>query len=143
MLSRDDRDLMINCYGPSLRPFSWDWFATLTFRGFPSALVAKRRVDRWIAEMKQEVGGPKFRWMRVTKGGGGPDKVLFHVLIGGIRKQHVHWPDRWEAKGQDRAGVAAVESCDPKFSGFYYLLKSVGPRRKFDDIDVRLPDDAK
>ena len=141
MLSRDDKDWMINYYGPSLRPFSWDWLFTLTVSGCRSAKVANRRFDRWITEMEQEVGGPKFRWLRVLKVAADQDEVHFHVLIGGIRKQHVHRPGRWKTKWQDIAGFAVVESCDPKMGGFYYLLKSVGRKLDFDDIDLRLPDD--
>jgi hypothetical protein len=141
MLTRKKKEL-IEAHAEWLSRYGWNWFGTLTFPGHPSAQKARKKFDQWISAIKKEVGGRNFRYAAAMEFGAYKDNAHFHVLVGGIRKEHKRWPSRWAARWQDIAGYAAFGDFDPKRGGIRYLLKSLWPDGDFELI-ISLPNVGK
>ncbi len=125
----------IDVHADWLSRFTWDWFGTLTFPGYPSATTAKRKFNHWIRELRREIGGEKFRYASVIERGANKDNVHFHVLIGGIKRRHKGTPYVWKQRWQEIAGLAVLSTYEANRGGMRYLLKSLLPDR---DIDLEI-----
>jgi hypothetical protein len=129
------REELIEAYAEFLNRFDWDWFVTLTFRGFPSASKANRVFAQFIYELKKSAGGWDFRWFRVTEKGRFGGGLHFHSLIGGLKSaaQRTRWKCRWE----QIAGDARIEPYDPDEDGIYYILKTLNTGGDYEfDMDL-------
>jgi hypothetical protein len=116
--------------------YSWNWFGTLTFRGYPPVTKAKRLFDLWITEIEETYGTKDFRWVRVTEYGAEKINVHFHILVGGL---HLRPACRFKAmfRWQELAGEANITSFIGHRNGVSYMLKTHRPGRDF-EIDFRL-----
>jgi hypothetical protein len=117
---------------------SWDWFATLTSRGYPSRTQVLRRFNRWITELEKEQGTDQFKFVRVIETGACRNNVHIHLLVGGLKKQAQLFPGEWRDRWEEISGRAAIVRYDPERAGVFYMLKMLDPARDF-DIDLRLP----
>jgi hypothetical protein len=129
------RDDLIGAYESWLSEHRWGLFATLTFRGFPSAAKADRIFRQWISEMRLQDGRSDFRWVRVTERGACGDNLHFHVLIGGLHDGS-KWP--WLLRWDELAGNADIFYYRHHAAGIRYMLKEVHPDRDF-EIEIELP----
>jgi hypothetical protein len=130
-----NREVLIEGYASWLSQFSWNWFATLTFRGYPPTSKANRLFDQWIREVEQNDGGNGFRWVKVAERGANGDNLHFHILVGGLRTgRALPWVSRWNGI----AGEAQIESFNPDKNALRYMLKGIDPDEDF-DIDIHLP----
>ena len=126
----DNRRELVESYAEFLMAFDWEWFGTMTFRGYSGSSKAKRLFEKWINELQEKAGGPEFRWFRVTEKGQSGTNNHFHVLIGGLepKNQRARWARRWEVI----AGPARIEPYDPDQDGIYYMLKTLKVGHDFD-----------
>jgi hypothetical protein len=128
MISRRE---LIEAYGAWLQEWRWDFFGTLTFRGYPPASRAERIFAEWVAALEKLAGTRSFRYVRVTERGADDANLHFHVLVGGIKDQDRHFPFKWAERWRQLAGQAVVQRFDPNQGGVYYLLKTLLPDRDF------------
>jgi hypothetical protein len=127
---------LIESYHEWLSGFKWNWFGTLTFRGFPPVGKARRCFDSWINELEHKYGQNDFRWFRVTERGITGSNIHFHVLIGGLRLcsgSRYLAMSRW----QQLAGEANITSFVPHKNGIFYILKTLQPAKDV-EIDFHL-----
>jgi hypothetical protein len=133
------REQLIEEYADWFSEYSWNWFGTVTFPGYPSRTIAIRKFDEWIAEIKRRDGTKSFRYVRVLERGAYEDNIHFHFLIGGLERR-ANWY-QWRCRWQETNGAAVISNYDPKRGGIRYLLKSLLPDRDL-DITIRLPQKA-
>jgi len=132
------KDQLIGAYAGWLEERTWNWFCTLTFRGFPSVKKADDLFRIWISEVRQKVGTAAFRWVRVTERGANQDNVHFHALVGGLRDA-TKWD--WVLRWDDLAGTADIFYYRPNAGGIEYMLKTAEPNRDFEiEFEFPLPD---
>lgn len=126
----DKRRELIEAYWEFLAHFCWQWFVTLTFRGYAGSSRAKRLFDKWMHELQVKAGGPEFRWFRVMEKGETKRNIHFHVLIGGLAKatEQARWAHRWNAL----AGDARIDAYDPERHAIFYMLKELELDQDFD-----------
>ena len=129
------KDQLIGAYAGWLEERTWNWFCTLTFRGFPSAKRADRLFRSWISEVRQEVGATTFRWVRVTERGANQDNLHFHVLVGGLRDA-TKWD--WVLRWDEIAGDCLIAYYVPRRGAVRYMLKEAEPGCNF-DIEIQMP----
>jgi hypothetical protein len=121
-------------YAAWFSEYHWRWFTTLKITsGRPSRRRAIATFDQWIAEMAEQEGSSRFRWVRVLERGAIGDHLHFHAVIGGFRSRMAHWCKRWEELG----GEALIEKYNPDEAGILYLLKTM--RHGDIDLDFKLP----
>jgi hypothetical protein len=136
------RQQLIDAYADWLSNWSWDWFGTLTHRGFPCRKTVQRKFDLWIADLRREHGTQQFRYVSVVESGAHADNFHLHVLIGGLRKRIRPFPHGWRDRWQEIAGQAVIGKYDPNQGGIRYLLKTLLPDRDF-EITLYLNEQAK
>jgi hypothetical protein len=117
---------LISGYQEWLSTYHWNWFGTLTFRGYPSIAKAVRLFNRWITEIEKTYGTKNFRWFRITERGSDGQNGHFHVLIGGL---HLLPACRFKAmfRWQELAGEAQIASFMAHQKGIFYILKTIRP----------------
>ncbi len=121
-------------YAEWLSRFAWDWFCTLTFRGYPSRSKANKCFHRWISELRVAQGTENFRWFRVTEYGCTGENVHFHLLVGGLRWKSINrWAFRWSVL----AGEPDISPFKRDRGAIQYIIKGVLPHRHF-EIDFHL-----
>ena len=123
------RSELIDGYYEWLSYFKWNWFGTLTFRGYPPIGKARRCFDSWIDELEHKYGRTDFRWFRVTERGATDANIHFHVLIGGLRPcagSRYFAMFRW----QQLAGGANITSFIPHQNAIFYILKTLHPAKE-------------
>jgi hypothetical protein len=123
-----------NAYAEWLSEWTWNWFGTLTFRGYASKTAAIRRFKKWIDAVADQSGGKHFRWVRVLESGP-TSGVHFHVLVGGLTTTE---PTRWIELWHELAGEADIRPFDKKQNGIRYILKTLAPDGHI-DIEFELP----
>lgn len=123
------RELVL-AYTEFLAAFSWDWFVTLTFRGYARRSRANRCFEVWIDGLQVANGTRTFKWFRVAEKGKDGNNLHFHVLIGGLHPEteRARWARRWDAL----AGDAKIDIYDPDQDGDYYMLKTLKADEDFD-----------
>jgi hypothetical protein len=137
-LMTDKREVAIQAWARWIRRYQWSWFCTLKVTGgIPSERRAKQLFGQWIKELKESEGGPRFRWVRVLERGPIAETLHFHVLVGGLRKRHLKWGERWEEIG----GNALISTYDDTRDGVLYMLKEMNAAGDL-DIDFKLPNSA-
>jgi hypothetical protein len=108
-----------DAYANWIDAYHWQWFATLTFRGYASVSNTNRRFKSWIDAVEKGTGTGTFRWVRVIERY--PSNHL-HVLVGGIADSRGEkWIELWE----NLAGDARIEPFDPDLNGIRYMLKTL------------------
>jgi hypothetical protein len=124
------RDELEDSYATWLAQRSWDWFATLTFRGYPPLAKANRLFKVWICELKEANGSPQFATFRVKEGGSSGENIHFHVLVGGLRdrSERLRWIRRW----WQLAGDARISYFRKHQNGIRYILKTLNLEEDFD-----------
>lgn len=125
-----ERDELEDAYAAWLDQRAWDWFATLTFRGYPPLPKAKRLFRLWNGELKIENGTPQFASFCVKEGGSSGENTHFHVLVGGLRdrSQRLLWIQKW----WQLAGNARISYFNKNERGIHYLLKTLNLTEDFD-----------
>jgi hypothetical protein len=120
-----------------LQGFSWQWFATLTFRPGFSEPQARWRLRHWVGELRDALGTPDFQWIGVPESGRTGLDFHFHVLVGGLRKWHS--PERmiWMRKWRKLAGEARISIFKKDAGGIEYLLKHARPENA-DALEIHL-----
>jgi len=123
-------------YEEWLAGYRWDWFCTLTFRGYPSSTKATRTLERWLAELWDENGTGDFAYFFVRESGASRENFHWHGLVKGTQNstERLPWLQRW----WEIAGEGQIAYFDPDGNGIAYMLKHVRPG--FDDgIIFELP----
>jgi hypothetical protein len=133
---------LIDTYADWLGEWSWDWFGTLTFPGYPSATRAKRIFEKWILELDKDAGTDDFRYVQVMESGAYGDNLHFHILVAGLKEKARWFPGRMQRRWQELAGQCVIQRFDPEKGGVRYLLKTLLPERDF-AIDVHFNDQPK
>ena len=108
-------DALTEGWSNFLGRWSWDWFATLTFRGdavHPEA--ADKRFRVWTSKINRTLYGPRWfkhekgvRWVRALEHQR-RGVIHFHALLGADRLadlRRLSWMDEWN----DIAGFARIE----------------------------------
>lgn len=115
---------LINGYVELLSRYRWQWFATLTFRGYPSVRKARFCFEQWISALERADGGAEFRFAKVTEYGATRDDLHFHLLIGGLRRlRPALWTDKWKSL----AGDCQIDKYDSTRPGIAYVCKTLEP----------------
>jgi len=130
---RERRQELIDGYLDWLSGFSWDWFVTLTFPGYPSRASAESKFRRWVERLRHERGRRGFRFVRVAEHGAFDDNLHFHLVVGGLKKGSN--PDKWCRRWEESAGRAQIRQYDVQQNGMAYLLKTLRPD---DDFDIEV-----
>jgi hypothetical protein len=127
---------LVEAYATWLDKFDFDWFGTLTFRGYPRRGKAERVFRGWTEELARKRAAHQLFWVRVAEHGAYADNLHFHFLLGGLKfgTDPTDWEDRW----CELAGAADIREFDPSKGGIHYLLKTLLPDRDF-DIEFDLP----
>lgn len=129
---------LIEGYAGWWKGWSWDWFVTLTYAGFPWRSTALRKFQKWIADLQKEQGTSEFRFVRVIETGAFGNNVHVHLLVGGLKEKARLFPGEWRDRWEKIAGRAAIVRFDPEKGGVYYVLKTLDPARDF-DVDFYFP----
>jgi hypothetical protein len=111
------KEQLIQGYADWFSQFAWDWFATLTFRGYPSRKSAQEKFEWWIAQLRRKGGGRNFRFVQVAERGASGNNVHFHLLIGGLKRNS--YPGTWERKWNELAGEAEISGYKLEELGVY------------------------
>ena len=116
-------------YEEWLKDFRWEWFCSLTYRGYPPSTKAMRTLKQWLAELKTENGSSRLGYFFVLECGASGENFHWHGLMAGLRDatERLPWLQRW----QELAGEAQIAYFDPDGNGIGYMLKHVRPG--FDD----------
>jgi hypothetical protein len=124
------RNELVDGYAAWLEQYVWQWFGTLTFRGFPPLTKAKQMFRMWIGELKLQNGTPQFASFCAKEGGATGENIHFHVLIGGLRdrSQRLPWVGRW----WELAGDAQISYFRKNENAIRYLLKTITIDGDFD-----------
>lgn len=109
-----------NTWVSFLKCYNWDWFATLTFKSFPTTYTAQNKLKRWLraieSQEKRKIG--YYKAMEFTKVG----VPHFHLLMGnldGVRRDKY-----WESWFREN-GRARILPYNSKLGAGYYLTKYV------------------
>jgi hypothetical protein len=108
--------------------FQWDWFVTLTFRPGITPPKARRHLEHWIHEVRDQLGTEKFSSMAVPESGVTGLNFHYHAVIGGLRQGHgaterLDFMCLWHRM----SGDAQVTAFKPGSGGILYILKDLGP----------------
>lgn len=133
------REELVDAYEEWLSRYDWEWFGSLTFRGYPRRAKAERLFNQWTSEVRRAEGASDFRVVRVGEVGSAGDNLHFHVLVGGLRpgRSDARTRMRWTRRWFELAGDALIGTFDEERGGIRYVLKSLEPDRDF-DIDISL-----
>jgi len=105
---------LVQAWATFLGRWSWDWFATLTFRGEVHPEAADKRFRVWVSKINRALYGPRWwkhgqgvRWVRAleTQRRG---VIHYHALLGGVgvdELRRLSWMDEWNRL----AGYARIE----------------------------------
>lgn len=107
-------------WGTYIERFPWDWFVTLTFRGFVGEWGAERKFRRLVRKMRNDAGH-RVEWVRVTEWHKFRNVPHYHALFldcGQLRRmEYVDW---WWGNG---FGSARVVAYDTQLGAGHYLGK--------------------
>jgi hypothetical protein len=126
-MNRIERSSLIAGHIEWLETFAWQWFCTLTFRGYASAWRADRCFDKWISELRAAEGTPGFGWYRVTEMGATGQDLHFHAFIAGLRNRYLAERMEWMKRWIELAGSADITTYSPGKGGPAYVLKCLNP----------------
>ena len=123
-------------YEEWLTDFGWEWFCTLTYRGYPPATKATRTLKQWLAELRSGNGLSHFGYFFVPESGASSENHHWHGLVLGLRDrtERLSWLQRW----QELAGNAQIAYFHADGNGISYMLKHVRPGTD-DGIIFELP----
>ena len=123
-------------YEEWLKDFSWEWFCSLTYRGYPPSTKTMRTLQRWLAELREENGTGNFGYFFVRESGASGENFHWHGLVKGTQDptERLPWLQRW----WELAGEAQIAYFDASGNGISYMLKHVRPRAD-DGIIFELP----
>jgi hypothetical protein len=121
-----------------LETFTWQWFATLTFRPGLSPAQARWRLLRWADELRDALGTAGFQWVGVPEDGSTGLNFHYHLLIAGLNPgcgaaERLCWMRRW----YKLAGDARIEDFKADSGAARYILKAVRPE-DFDKVEFHL-----
>lgn len=125
-----ERKELVDAYATWLEERQWDWFATLTFRGFPPLSKAKHIFKIWSGELKLQNGTPQFALFCVKEGGAAGENIHFHTLIGGLHDRSARLP--WMRRWWELAGDAQISYFHKNENAIRYLLKTLNLEEDFD-----------
>lgn len=121
---------MVEAYGSLIDRYSWDWFATLTFREEVHPEVAHKCFMRWTHGLNRNIFGVRY-WKRPADGvtwarGLEYQKrgvIHYHALIGRVPGdvRRLDYMDAWD----ELAGYARIEPYDATKGARFYLGKYV------------------
>jgi hypothetical protein len=108
-------------WGQFLSQFSWDWFATLTFRDEVKSFTAHRRFERFVRDVERAAGLPIY-WFRVDEIGSRLGRFHLHALFGNVgHLRRMYWMDKWS----ERVGYARIFPFTDRRGAAYYCAKYV------------------
>lgn len=110
--------------------WSWDWFATLTFRSDVHPEAAAKRFHVWESRINRQLYGRRWskhgrgiRWVRASESQR-RGVIHFHAMIGGPKVDELRrlsWMDEWA----DLAGWARIEPPRSAVAVQWYCAKYV------------------
>lgn len=120
-----DRDKLREGYSRWLASFDWQWFITLTFRGYPPATKARRLLGQWLAELKRDNGTADFGYFFVLERGASGENCHFHGFVLGLvdPSDRLTWLRRWFELG----GEARIEHFEKTGNATRYSIKTLRP----------------
>jgi len=124
------REELAKGYEQWLSQYPWEWFVTLTFRGFPPIGKAQRLFRHWIAELQIANGNDRFIWVRVVERRISGGNLHFHALVGGLRDRSDRWS--WMRRWQEIAGEIEIAYFHQDQGGISYILKTLDVDGDFD-----------
>lgn len=121
---------MRDAWSEFLQRWSWDWFATLTFRGDPHPEKADKLFRVWVSKLNRKLYGVRWaphgkgvRWIRASE----PQRrgtIHYHALLGGdglADQRRLDWMDEWFKL----AGIARIEVPESASAVSAYCAKYV------------------
>lgn len=112
-------------YTEWLSRYDWQWFVTLTFRGYPPIGKVRRLLDKWLSELRDENGADGFGYFFVLESGASGENHHFHGFVRGLRDrtERLEWMERWVELGGD----ARIEYPRRGGNAISYAVKDVRP----------------
>ena len=119
-------------YTEWLSRYDWQWFVTLTFRGYPPARKARRLLQQWLGELKGKNGADDFGYFFALESGASGENHHFHGFIRGLldRTERLEWMKRWV----ELAGDAQIEYPQRGGKAISYAVKDIQPGVEADII---------
>jgi hypothetical protein len=108
-------------WGQFLSGFSWDWYATLTFRDWVKSFRAHRLFEQFMRDLEKAAGIPIF-WFRADEIGFHGGRFHIHALIGNVAHlRRLTWMDHWDKL----AGIARIFPFNAKRGAASYCAKYI------------------
>jgi hypothetical protein len=121
---------LVEGWGQFLSRFSWDWYATLTFREWVKSFRAHRLFEQFMGDLEKAAGVP-ILWFRADEIGPHGGRFHIHALIGNVAHlRRLTWMDRWH----ELAGIARIVPFNTKRGAAYYCAKYV--TKQFGDWEL-------
>jgi hypothetical protein len=121
---------VLRAWGAYLHEFSWDHFATLTFRYPQSVDTAIREILNWVRHLSKDTQRPIPCFYAIERGASGWLHV--HMLTAGtasltVEKMRKAW----------RAGISRIEVFDQTRGAAWYVSKGLLGRCEWYDVSRR------
>jgi hypothetical protein len=107
-------------WGAYIETFPWEWFVTLTFRGYIGEWGAERKFRRLVQQMRHDAGH-RVEWLRVTEWHKFRNVPHYHALMLDVKQlRRMRYVDWWWGHGY---GNARFIEYDTRLGAGHYLGK--------------------